>query len=216
MLHKITLLLLLLVYTKDSFSQAQVQDTIYLMNGHVVGEKVIDTVLGAVSIIDPKKPEAKIHFELDQLYMVRFSNGYKRFYYQQDTLIGNWFTQQEMWMFMKGERDAHRGFKAKGAFIGAGIAGIVGGMTGTFWGPIAPYGFMALSGIPKVKIRAETVSHPTFVESDAYILGYERVARQKRKIKSIIGGTIGLAIGYGLYALLNPYYPGTVNVGFKK
>ena len=197
-------------------SQTNVQDTIYLMNGQVVGEKVIDTLLGAVTIINPKKPTKKIHYEWDQLYMVRFANGDKRYYYTQDTTISNWFTREEMWMYMKGENDARRGFKARGALIGAGIAGIIGGMSGTFWGPIAPYGYMALSGIPKVRIRHNTISNPAYVESDAYILGYERVARQRRKIKSVIGGTVGLAIGYGIYALFHSSYPENIDVGFNK
>jgi hypothetical protein len=192
-----------------------VQDTIYLMNGQVVGEEVIDTLLGAVTIYNPKKIEKKIHFEFDQLYMVRYSNGIKRYYYQQDSTINNWFTRDEMWMYMKGENDARKGFTAKGAFIGACVAGLVGGMTGTFWGPIAPYGYMALSGLPKIKIRGNTISNPSYVESDAYILGYERVARQKRKIKSVIGGTMGLAAGYIFYALLHSYYPENLSVGFK-
>jgi hypothetical protein len=196
------------------FAQNPAQDTIYLMNGHVVGEKIIDTVLGAVTIIDPKKPGKKIHYELDQLYMARFADGFKRYYYQQDTTVGNWFTREEMWMYMKGERDAHRGFKARGAFIGGGIAGFVGGLTGTLWGPVAPFGFMALSGVTKVRIRAETISHPSYVESDAYILGYERVARQKRKIKSVFGGVIGLVVGYGVYAAMHSYYPETLSIGF--
>lgn len=215
--NKAACFIVIFFLSQFSFAQsAPVQDTIYLMNGHVVGEKVIDTVLGAVTIFDPKKKEKKIHYELEQLYMVRFADGYKRYYYVQDTTIGNWFTRDEMWMYMKGEVDARKGFKARGAMIGAGIAGIIGGMTGTIWGPIAPYGFMALSGITKVRIREGTISNPVFVESDAYILGYERVARQKRKIKSLIGGTIGLGIGYGLYALLHSYYPETINVGFSK
>jgi hypothetical protein len=100
--------------------------------------------------------------------------------------------------------------------IGAGIAGIVGGMTGTFWGPIAPYGFMALSGLPKIKIKHNTISNPAYVESDAYILGYERVARQRRKIKSVIGGTVGLIIGYTFYGLFHSRYPENINVGFNK
>lgn len=209
--------IILFLFFKLTFSQSSTaQDTIYLMNGHVIGEKVIDTILGAITIIDPKKPSKKIHYELEQLYMVRFAGGYKRYYYMQDSTIGNWFTRDEMWMYMKGETDARKGFKARGALIGAGIVGIMGGMTGTFWGPVAPYGFMALSGITKVKIKHETISNPTYVESDAYILGYERVARQKRKIKSLIGGTIGLGIGYGLYALLHSYYPETIDIGFKK
>lgn len=216
MLKKGLLFLVLGFLFQTATSQTTAQDTIYLMNGQVVGEKVIDTLLGAVTIINPKKPSKKIHYEWDQLYMVRFANGDKRYYYRQDTTISNWFTRDEMWMYMKGENDARKGFKARGAMIGAGIAGIIGGMSGTFWGPVAPYGYMALSGIPKVRIRHSTISNPNYVESDAYILGYERVARQRRKIKSVIGGTVGLAIGYGIYALFHSSYPENIDVGFNK
>ncbi len=218
MLTKFLTILILIIFSQTYFSQttSAVQDTIYLMNGQVVGEKIIDTVLGAITIVNPQKITRKIHYELEQLYMVRFANGYKRYYYQQDTTKYQFFTRDEMWMFMKGENDARKGFKARGAFIGASIAGLIGGLTGTFYAPIAPYGFMALSGLTKIKIRANTISNPVYVESDAYILGYERVARQKRKIKSVVGGSIGLAIGYGLYFLLHSYYPETINIGFSK
>jgi hypothetical protein len=216
MLKKIVLLLLFYSSVQSSYSQTAATDTIYLMNGHVVGEKIIDTLLGAVTIVNPKKPSRKINYELDQLYMVRFSDGYKRFYYQQDSLKSNWFTRDEMWMFMKGEVDARKGFKARGSLIGAGVAGVIGGLTGTFWAPVFPYGYMALVGIPKVRIRHKTVSNPNYIDSDAYILGYERVARHKRRIQAVIGGTVGLIVGFGLYSFLHPYYPEQVNIGFKK
>lgn len=216
MCKKVFLFLVLCFFYQTVSSQTKVQDTIYLMNGQVVGEKVIDTILGAITIINPKKTNKKIHYEWDQIFMVRYANGDKRYYYQQDSLLSNWFSRDEMWMYMKGENDARKGFKAKGAMIGAGIAGIVGGMTGTFWGPIAPYGFMALSGLPKIKIKHNTISNPAYVESDAYILGYERVARQRRKIKSVIGGTVGLIIGYTFYGLFHSQYPENINVGFSK
>ena len=215
-MNKFILLFFSLFFCQLLFSQTPAQDTIYLMNGHVVGEKVVDTILGAVTIMDPKKPTKKIHFEPDQLYLVCFANGDKRYYYSQDTSIGNWFTREEMWMYMKGENDARRGFKARGALIGAGIAGVLGGMTGSFFGPIAPYGYMALSGIPKVKIKHETISNPNYIESDAYILGYERVARRKRKITSVIAGTAGLIIGYVLYSFLYDHYPDSFDVGFNR
>jgi hypothetical protein len=216
MCKKVFLFLVLCFFYQTVSSQTKVQDTIYLMNGQVVGEKVIDTILGAITILNPKKTNKKIHYEWDQIFMVRYANGDKRYYYQQDSLLSNWFSRDEMWMYMKGENDARKGFKAKGAMIGAGIAGIVGGMTGTFWGPIAPYGFMALSGLPKIKIKHNTISNPAYVESDAYILGYERVARQRRKIKSVIGGTVGLIIGYTFYGLFHSRYPENINVGFNK
>lgn len=216
MCYKIFVTILLFLFSKNFIAQRHVQDTIYLMNGHVVGEKVIDTVLGAVTIYNPKNGEEKIHYEWDQLYMVRFANGEKRYYYTQDSSINNWFTRDEMWMYMKGENDARKGFKAKGALIGGGVAGLLGGMTGSFWAPIAPYGFMALSGIPRIRIQHNSISNMNFLDSDAYILGYERVARQKLKIKSLIGGTAGLIIGFGFYTFLSPYYPEAVNFGFRK
>ena len=191
------------------------QDTIYLMNGLVIGEKVIDTALGSATIINPTKPSKKIVYEWDELYMIRFANGYKKYYYSQDSSVNNWLTRDQMWMYMKGENDARKGFKAKGAFIGGGISGIIGGVTGTFFGPIAPFGFMALNGITKIKIRHKTLSNPAFVDSDAYLMGYERVARQKRKLKSWYGGTVGLALGYCFFAIFRPAYPETINFSFK-
>jgi hypothetical protein len=75
---------------------------------------------------------------------------------------------------------------------------------------------MALSGITKVRIRHSTVSNPAYIDSDGYILGYERVARHRRRIHSILSGTIGLAIGYTVYGLFHQHYPEKVDVGFSK
>jgi hypothetical protein len=197
-------------------SQESLLDTIFLMNGHVIGAKVTDTLPGSVSIQNPAKPSQKLNYESDQLFLVKFADGFERYYYQQDTTINNWLTRDETRMYMKGERDARKGYKARGALFGSAIAGIAGGMTGSFWGPLLPYGFMALTGIPRVRIRHETVSDTTWLKSDAYILGYQRVARQKQKTKSLIGGTVGLALGYGIYFFTNKYYPEKINFGFKK
>jgi hypothetical protein len=216
MLKRFQIFLSFLFIIQFSVAQQNGEDTIFLMNGHVIGQRVVDTTLGAVSILNPKKISSRIHYEWDQLYMVKFANGYKRYYYVQDSTINNWFTRDEMWMYMKGENDARKGFKAKGSLIGAGIVGFLGGMTGTFWGPIAPYGYMALSGITKVRIRHNTVSDPRYLESDPYILGYERVARQRRKIWSLMSGTAGLILGYSFYAAFHQHYPETINFGFNK
>jgi hypothetical protein len=196
-----------------SVSRAQKQDSVFLMNGQIVAGKVIDTTLGAVTMNHPKKAHKRIHYEWDQLYMVKFANGRKRFYYVQDSTINNWFTRQEMWMYMKGERDARKGFRGNGSLVGATLMGLAGGMSGTLWGPIAPYTYMMLTGLPKVRIRHSTVSDPRNLESDAYILGYERVARQKRKIKAVIGGTVGLLAGYTFYALFHTQYPESLDFG---
>lgn len=206
----------LLIFQKVLFCQKSApQDSIFLMNGHVIVKKVIDTTFSTITILNPRKPTKRIHYESDQLYMVKFANGYKRYYYIQDPTIYNEFTRDEMWMFMKGEQDARKGFKARGALVTSGFIGFGAGLTGSFFAPVLPYGFMALSGITKIRIRHNTISNMKYVESDAYILGYERVARQKRKTKSLIGGTIGLALGYGVYALFHSSYPESLNIGWK-
>ena len=74
---------------------------------------------------------------------------------------------------------------------------------------------MGLSGIPKVRIRHQTISNPNYIDHDAYILGYERVSRSKRRIQALIGGTVGLAAGYGLYfTVLKDKLPATFKLRF--
>lgn len=185
------------------------------MNGNIVTEKVTDTLIGAVTIINPEKPTEKLHYEYDEIFCVKYGNGFTDYYYSQDTLKGNYFTRDEMRYYMYGERDARKGFKARGSLIGAGIVGLASGGLGIFFAPVFPYGYMALSGIPKVRIRHSTISNPNYIEQDAYILGYERVSRTKRRIQALIGGTIGLAAGYGLYfGVLKDKLPATLTLRF--
>lgn len=195
--------------------KAQAKDTILLMNGNKVVEKVTDTLIGAVTIVDPEKPTKKLHYEYDEIYCVKYGSGLKDYYYSQDTLNGNYFTRDEMEYYIFGERDARKGFKARGCLIGAGITGLVSGGLGLFFAPVFPYGYMGLSGITKVKIKHSTISNPNYIEHDAYILGYERVARGKRRIQALIGGSIGLVVGYGLYfGVLKDNLPATIKISF--
>ncbi len=196
-------------------SKAQNKDTILLMNGNVVVEKVLDTLIGAVTIVNPANVAEKLHYEYDDIYCVKYAVGFTDYYYSQDTLKGNYFTRDEMLYYIYGERDARKGFKAPGALIGAGVVGLVSGGLGIFFAPVFPYGYMALSGITKVKIKHKTISNPNYIDQDAYILGYERVSRSRRRIKALIGGTIGLAAGYGLYfGLLKQNLPETLKLRF--
>ncbi len=208
------LLLALQLMSLSCFSQSK--DTVLLMNGNIVVEKVIDTVIGAVTVMHPEKAGEKLHFEYDQIYAVKYASGFTDYYYRQDSLLGNYFTRDEMEYYMYGERDARKGFKPRGSLIGAGAVGLVSGGLGIFFAPVFPVGYMGLSGIPKVRIRHSTISNPNYIEHDAYILGYERVARSKRRLQSLLGGAIGLAAGYGLYfGVLKNALPATLNISFK-
>lgn len=213
-MNKKTILILFLISILSEVN-AQNRDTILLMNGNIVIEKVIDTVLGAVTVFDPKKKSEKLHYEYDQIYCVKYSNGFTDYYYTQDTVIGNYFTRDEMLYYMYGERDARKGFRARGSLIGAGCVGLVSGGLGLFFAPVFPYGYMALSGITKVRIKHSTISNPNYIDHDPYILGYERVSRTRRRIDALIGGSIGIAVGYGLYfGVLKNVLPTTITFRF--
>lgn len=179
------------------------------MNGRVVVSPVIDTLFGAATFVDPEDSTKRSHIENDQLFAIKYHNGDVFYYYQQDT-IANWFSRDEMWMFMQGERDARKGFKPRGAMIGTVACGIAGGITGSFFGPLLPVAYASCVGFPKVRIRHQTVSDIRYLDSDAYILGYERESRAKRRIYAVIGTAAGLLLGYTTYFVWLQHEPGWI------
>ncbi len=192
-----------------SFAQKKAGDTLFLMNGRVIPVSIIDTLFGYATFVDPSDSTKRAHIENDQLFAIKYQSGDIFYYYEQDS-VANWFTRDEMWLFMQGERDARKGFKAHGSFYGSMASGIVGGITGTLFGPLAPLAYTACVGLPWVRIRHKTVSNANNLMYDAYILGYEREARKKRRIKALIGSAIGMALGYTTFFVWlknEPDYP---------
>lgn len=192
--------LALTMLSKNTFSQKG-KDTILMLNGGVVIGNVVDTLNGITTIKNPKDSTKNDVIENDRIFSITNANG-ESIMYVYDTLIGNEFTIDEMRYFILGEQDAEKGFKAKGAFWGNMLLGAAGGVTGSFLCPIPPFTFTALSGAPRVKVKASSVSKIDYVKHDTYIMGYERVARKKRKIGSLVGGGIGMGVGLGTFFIL--------------
>lgn len=199
MLRSSTLSLTLLFFLVFSSGFAQEnKDTVILLNGDVVICTVIDTTEGLTSIKNPKNPKKNITVENDRIFSIKNQNG-ESIMYSYDTIIGNEFTVDEMRYFIYGEQDADKKFKANGCLAIGAAVGLLSGITGSFFSPVPPFAFTALSGIPKVKIKHETVSNLEYLDHQPYLMGYERVARKKRKLKSLIGGGVGLVAGIGTF-----------------
>lgn len=201
--------LMLIFFCLTGFSQQRAADSLFLMNGRIVVAPVIDTLLGAATFVDPQDTSKRSHVENDQLFAIKYHDGTVSYYYKQDT-ISNWFSRDEMWLFMQGERDARKGFKPKGSLFGSMACGIAGGLTGSLLGPIPAVAYTSLVGLPKVRIRHNTVSDIRLLDHDAYILGYEREARAKRRIWALIGSGVGMLVGYSTYFVWlkhEPNYP---------
>ena len=194
----ISFLLILFAFTLKS----QTKDSIFYMNGTIITSKITDTLLGAVTYLDPEDTSKKVHLETQAIFALRYAKDNRLvYYYTQDTLNGNWFTRDEMWLFMQGERDARKGYKSPGAFCTGLVGGIAGGVTGALWGPVVPFAGMGVIELTKIKIKHSTVSNPYLLDHDAYILGYQREALFKRRMTVLKGGGIGLAIGFSAFFL---------------
>jgi hypothetical protein len=199
-LRPLFILLFLLNFSFFGLSQEN-KYTILLMNGDVIIASIVDTTNGSVSIKNPKHPKKNIVIENDRIFSIKNPAG-EQVLYVYDSVLGNEFTLDEMRYFILGEQDADHNFNARGClFIGAAV-GLLSGVTGSFLCPIPPFAFTALSGLPKVRIKHETVSNMEYLKHDPYLMGYERVAKKKRKLKSLIGGGIGLVVGLGTYGVL--------------
>lgn len=197
----ITIVWLFVVFSSNAIAQKG-KDTILLLNGGIVIGTVVDTLNGVTTIKSKKDSTKNDIIENDRIFSITNANG-ESIMYVYDTILGNEFTVDEMRYFILGEQDAERGFKAKGAFWGNMVLGAAGGVTGSFLCLIPPFGFTALSGLPRVKVKSSSVSNVDCIKHDTYIMGYERVARKKRKISSLIGGGIGLGVGIGTSIILN-------------
>ncbi|MEO6884477.1 MAG: hypothetical protein ABI199_10705 [Bacteroidia bacterium] len=170
-------------------------DSILLLNGKQFVTHIVDTLNGLVTLKNPNGNKKNILLEKDRIYQINFGNGTKKTYYKQDSLEENYFTVAEMGYFIKGEQDARKGFKPWWTTVGGGVSGFGGGLVASILAPVPVFVFFIASGIPKVRIRHETVSNIEYLKHDTYIMGYERVARSKRAFNVLKGGLIGLAVG---------------------
>ncbi len=192
--------LILVIFSKSTHAQTG-KDTIRLLNGAVVVATVIDTLNGVTTIKNQKDSTKNDIIENDRIFSISNENG-ESIMYVYDTILGNEFTIEEMRYFMVGEQDAEMGFKARGAFWGNLVLGAAGAVTGSFLCPLPVFAFSAASGLPRVNVKHNTVSKIDYIKHDTYIMGYERVARKKRKISSLIGGGAGIVAGLGGFFIL--------------
>lgn len=182
-------------------------DTVYLMSGKTVEGIVKDTTNEKLKILIPKKGGGyKADFiEQELIFSVKYKTGTENVFYKQDTLFGNYYTPNEVRYFLQGERDARTSFHCKGWIAGGFVAGIAGGATMSAIGLVVPFGYSAFSVVPRVKIRPGSVSNPDYLKYDTYLMGYEKVARQKRMMRTLVSGALGFACGFVARSLYIQY-----------
>ncbi len=207
------LFIFLLTLTLFITEKGMAQDKILLLNGNVINGSITDTNSIYVEYKKAKnnKP-GKI--EKYRVFSIVYPDGSETVHYKEDSLIGNYFTEHQMRMFLYGEQDAQKGYKAPLNFTGSILVGAASGFlfpftitknpnTPTesvtnisgFFMPIAPVIFCVFTGAKWIKMNRNTVSNKLYLSEETYVRGYDRVARNKRIQNAMLGSLAGMAVG---------------------
>lgn len=118
--------------------------------------------------------------------------------YQVDSMMGDYFTVQEMEMFLEGKAQARKNYKAfKYALLGLGV-GAASGYLGSFWGWVPVAGYSSIAGVWVIKpfLKADK---PELFNNMHFNAGYRETAKIKQAKYAAIGSTIGLVTSLFLW-----------------
>jgi hypothetical protein len=208
-LKRIFILILLAVPTA-MFSQVQ-QGKVMLMNGTVVENTLWEEKDGMIYIYDQKNnlfgKEKTRAIELNKSEVFSLSNGSKeQIMYYQDTMLGDYYTPEEMRVYLAGAGDARTNYKARHisaiGFAACAVAGYLVG-DGLLILIIPPVTYAAIQYIGKIKIKEKYMSDPNFKYNDLYAEGFEPPARSRKMIRGALSGLLGSATGVVIYFIKN-------------
>ncbi|HAQ70673.1 MAG TPA: hypothetical protein DCR48_06835 [Flavobacteriales bacterium] len=181
---------------------AQSNQSILLMTGNVLEGNVTsqDTLYLYYDLVKKSGKTKAKKLDLERVFSINGPNGEEKVIYYMDTVVGNYFTIDEMRFYIQGEQDASKYYRANWT-IAAGLpitAGLGFVLSGTVFSFAVPFVYLVSTGIPAYKINKNKISSSHLVTEPAYVLGYERTARNKRLFKSLFAGLVGTAIGFTL------------------
>lgn len=115
-------------------SGVEAQDKLLLLNGHVDRGKILEDK-GATfdfKIYKNGGKEKTIPYDKYRIFSVTDIKGTETVLYKQDTTIGNLLTENQMRMYIYGQRDAHKNYKSSHLFIGGVALGLAAALFDTY------------------------------------------------------------------------------------
>lgn len=216
-MKKVLICLFVLIIYTPNFAQ----DKILLLTGKVLEGKVLSYDEAFLQYTYMKRKELKTDMiERYRIYSTTDSLNKETVLYLQDSTVGNFMTQPEMKLFIDGERDAlknfrARGFNTTGFLFGLGISLIdtyrkqdgepfFNGFFRSEPGILhfaSPFVYPIIAGLPPVTIRINDVTDRNNLLQEPYLEGFERVGKQKRRFGGLAFSAAGSAAGIVLYFL---------------
>ena len=182
-----------------------------LMNGTVVENTLWEEKNGLIYIYDQKNnlfgKEKTRAIELNKSEIFSLSNGSKeQIKYYQDTMLGDYYTPEEMRVYLAGAGDARKNYKARHiSAIGFALCTVTGYLVGDglLVLIVPPITYAAVQYIGKIKIKEKYMSDPNFKYNDLYAEGFEPPARSRKMIRGALSGLAGSVTGVLLFMIKN-------------
>jgi hypothetical protein len=197
------------------------QDKLLLLNGRIDKGKIIAEKEATFDFKFYKNggKEKITSYDRRRIFSITDSNGKESVLYKKDTAIGNFLSENQMRMYIYGQRDAHENFGSGRHFFGGFVLGFAaavfdtydfdnsGGFFKTPDASLFPVLFplsisLGVSLLPS-KITKEDVSNIGYLNSEEYIEGFKKVKKFKRIKNSFLGSLAGVTMGLFSYYALN-------------
>jgi hypothetical protein len=203
-------ILILLVLPACAFTQMK-QGKVLLMNGTLVENALWQEKDGMIYIYDQRHnlfgKEKTRAIELSKNEIFSLSNGsIEQVLYFQDTMLGDYYTPEEMRMYLAGAGDARKNYRARHiSAIGFALCGAAGYLVGDglMILIVPPITYAAIQYVGKIKIREKYISDQNFRYNDLYADGFEPPARTRKILRGALSGLAGSITGVVISLIKN-------------
>lgn len=185
-----------------SFTYAQ--DELLFLNGKELKGEILNVTNYEITFKDFKNKEIVI----DNYRVFSYhKNNKETLTYKYDTLEGNFLKEQDMRMFVYGERDAfksyHSRFSNAVGFAAGGVAGYFMHNDQAFIYAAAPLIYTTITLPFSTRVKQKRLTDLQYLKEDEYLRGHERVARSKRTQNALLSSVIGMGSGFLISFLVN-------------
>lgn len=184
------------------------QDKILLMNGAEMDCRIVNDS-GTVIVFELTRKNGKVktrEVHKNDVFSVSLRGEKERVLYIQDSLFGDVFTEDQMKMYLAGQRDGRANFRAMPtAFVGYVVCGAIAyaGGDGVLTATVPPILYMTVQLAPKIHIRKKYMSDINYMYNEIYAQGFEPPARTRKMLAGLSGGYLGAATAILIYFIRN-------------
>ncbi len=183
------------------------QDRIITLSGKYLEVSITDDS-GANIFFDVTKTKGKtrsLSIYKGDVFSTKRQGETETLLYAQDVDFGYELSVEDMRHYIFGQHDAREGYDATPSLL-AGFAVGVGSalyLESGFLPLTVPIIYSLGMQIPYIKIKEKTISDLAYKGNPNYKYGYEKTARSKKMIRSMLGSAVGVLVGITIYEVSN-------------